>query len=108
MFHRQSLAQIRANDGKLHVTVRNGKVLIGVWRKERERERRVMDPTLWLPWRQGRPSILGSTSRVQTGQRVTGPGPGVKSSSSDGKTNMSTQSMLYNLFQFTSSHAYKI
>lgn len=83
-------------------------VLFGVWRKERERERKVMDPTLWLPWRQGQPSTLGSTSRVQTGQRVTGSGPGVKSSSSDGKTNMSTQSMLYNLFQFTSSHAYKI
>lgn len=67
-----------------------------------------MDPASRLPWLQGRPSILGSTSRVQTGQRVTGPGPGVKSSGRDGKTNMSTQSMLYNLFQFTSSHAYKI
>lgn len=63
---------------------------------------------LGLPWLQGHPSRLGSTSRVQTGQRVTGSNPEVKSSSSEGKTNMSTQSMLYNLFQFTSSHAYKI
>lgn len=61
-----------------------------------------------LPWLQGHPSRLGSTSRVQTGQRVTGSNPEVKSSSGDGKTNMSTQSMPYNLFQFTSSHAYKI
>lgn len=61
-----------------------------------------------LPWLQGHPSRLGSTSRVQTGQRVTASNPEVKSSSGDGKTNMSTQSMPYNLFQFTSSHAYKI
>lgn len=64
----------------------------------------------WLPWLPSVPSRLGLYQQSSDGSACDRlKTPKVKSSSSDGKTNMSAaRGMLYDIFQFTSTHAYKI
>lgn len=63
-----------------------------------------------LPWLPSAPSRLGLYQQSSDGSACDRlETPKVKSSSSDGKTNMSAaRGTRYDIFQFTSTHAYKI